>query len=296
MRRKTQWIYGIVGLALCALTAPVLASPPSIDEAERLTVGALLGQNLTIAEAARELVPEIHNPRLWLADGFLAVFRAEMKALRAGPDWQTLEGMRVDSIAPGGIAKLNRNTLRSLARIASAYQFMSRLGIYLNISSILVEKEPKEVALALKILDVTLGTLRAKLELAWPQSRIVRHAVYVRAVKQLTAGVRDEYESVVLRSDPAETKRLHGAIDSVLDRVEAWSPATPVANKAAAAALLVAPEYALVRKALRNVDVPDSGDIDGDDEAMARVMQVQIGFELVDHMIFNAAGWMETAR
>ena len=90
MRRKTQWIYGIVGLALCALTAPVLASPPSIDEAERLTVGALLGQNLTIAEAARELVPEIHNPRLWLADGFLAVFRAEMKALRAGPDWQTL--------------------------------------------------------------------------------------------------------------------------------------------------------------------------------------------------------------
>src|SRR3989344_9071304 len=147
MRRKALGMISLACLLWAAVSPastpiPLATNPPTAGDAERMTVAGLLSQDLNIAEAAREIVPEIHNPRLWLADGFLAVFRAELKALKAGPDWNALEAAKVGTIVPGGIAGLDRRTLRSLARIAAAYQFMSRLGVYLNLNSILVEKDP----------------------------------------------------------------------------------------------------------------------------------------------------------
>lgn len=294
MQRTALWLLGTAFFAALTWLPPAFADTP--EQAEQLTVAEVLRSNLAITETIRTKIATVNNPRAWLLESFLTVYRKDLARLEAGPDWQALQNAKIASTNVVSVSSFNRRTLQQLARIVVSYQFMSRLGIYLNLNSIIVEKDPKDVADALARIDLTLGALRTKLEMAWPEARLIRHAGYVHGAKQLADGIRDEYKSVVTLANPEATKTLHAAIAKVLAAVEAMSSITAQQNRDSIKALLATSEYALVKKALRNLDIPDSGDIDGDTEALGRVMRVQIGFELLDNVLDNNASWTEIAK
>lgn len=278
-----------------APAAPALVAIKRLDpsEAARLSIRELLEHSAVFSEAIYAAMPEEKNPRRRLFGIYLKVMRTEMAALATTADWNgKLRRIKAIELVPGSSTWFARRTLQALSRIASAYNFAASLGIYLNVKSIIVEKDPPEIASSLQNLDVAMGNLRTALNRVWPRFRFVNHAVFVRGIKALAGDVDAHYAFVIRRADANEEARLHASIRNVLAQIERLAPSLPRGNLALWQELKGNPDYATVKRALRNVELPDSSDIDGADGALEKVLAVQIGFELVDHLLANAETWM----
>ncbi len=214
------------------------------------------------------------GPRESIYEFYLETFRLEMLSLRSGPDRLKLNQELNDQIR---FAALERRTVRSLARIASAYHFAFRLNAYLNFNSILVEKEPLAIRNDLVALDHEMGDLRRKLNEYWPGTRLTLHATFMRGLNHLLDGIE-------------QNKELAGT--EIKNDLTAWllemgtlGITTPRLNDIAIKSMQAGERYARLKRALRNVGLPDLGEVDGFDEAIANVVKIQIHFELVDHLL-----------
>lgn len=205
-------------------------------------------------EKTRKIFPKLGNPRYYIFDHFVNRGREVVAGKFQGQ-------------------KLNEELLK----LVSAHKVMSEAGIYLNFSKI-VDADSKEVTAGLTEMDRLVNQIRDQVENKFfvEDKEKAETSERLSLVKALSERIGRYYKGFVKGdADKASIKTMLGVIKGLNADNAEFGYAQLKKNKG----------YKQARKILKNLNLPDSGEIDGASDAFEKVMSVQVSMEMISVLV-----------
>lgn len=257
----------------------------------------LLEEAYNFSEIIEARMPQNANPRLWVFNSFRVEFAKALAGIRTtiNTAGSTVKLKEFPDLVPAGQYP---GVYQNIARITAAYQVAARLGTVLNFS-ILVDRDSVEVGEALLILDQIMGALKVVQEQVYPTPKAITVAANVNMAKYLAVGIESAYESLQyseadqLPQRETEQAQTEAAFAYVVEQTNFLPEADAAIIDSAVSTVVSSNQWATLIERATNLSIPESGEIDGFDEAFDRVMKVQLGFHLLRHQYEERANWLQ---
>lgn len=294
------------GMPVTSDEAQAIMDAYNFDRLDEMAGFELLEEAYKFAEIVEANMPQSANPKFWLFQAFRVEFAKAMVNIRAiiNTGASTVKLKEFPALMPvGQFGEVYHNVTRILA----AYKVMRNLSLELS-GSILIPNDSEKVGTALLILDRVMGFIQqtTDTQYAVPKSQMI--AANLNMSKYLAVGIEGSYESLQYSDEDqllgrmAQQEQAIEAFAFLLERIHllpevdtsfgAAEPNTALYDTALNEIVTNRRWSTLVERAT-DVSVPDSGEVDGIDDAMEKVKRVQFGFQLLKFQFEQRSAWLQ---
>ena len=229
-------------------------------------------------EATRESLPILGNPRYYLFENFEERVHSTLQELADSND---------PSLNQKVFVPRNRDMAKKFLDVIAAYKVMSEAGIYINYSAITPE-DPQPAAKNLSGLNRAMDLYYKDIEkIIFTQPGILK----IEDKELAFSKERSALANYLLRRiesfyDQFTTKGSHKRnVQSFIGKVRSIPQRSVASINEGFSSVKKSRYFKRTSRYFKNLSLPESGSINGSEEAFERVLSVQFSFELLNFVI-----------